>query len=114
MSASHVVPFLQAEPPAAIARLWARLGGRLDIGVGPWRYHRLANCSAQWRGGAKYGSERTVYLPEDLVTILSEHVATQLDDAEPSQWLFTVDDEPMYDNAVTWRWPVTLRGLHPL
>lgn len=52
----------------------------------------------------KYGSERVVYLPNDLVTILSEHVATHLDDADPAQWLFTVDDEPMYDNAITWRW----------
>ncbi len=55
----------------------------------------------------KYGSERTVYLPEDLVSILGEHVDTHLDNAEPSQWLFTVDDEPMYDNAITWRWRAT-------
>ena len=52
----------------------------------------------------KYGSERVVYLPDELVTILSEHVATHLDDADPGRWLFTVDDEPMYDNAITWRW----------
>ncbi len=55
----------------------------------------------------KYGSERVVYLPDDLVTILSEHVGTHLPDSEPERWLFTVEDEPMYDNAVTWRWRAT-------
>lgn len=55
----------------------------------------------------KYGSERVVYLPDDLVTILSEHVTMHLPDAEPGRWLFTVDDEPMYDNAITWRWRAT-------
>jgi integrase len=55
----------------------------------------------------KYGSERVVYLPDDLVTMLSAHIATHLDDISPTQWLFTVDDEPMYDNAITWRWRAT-------
>ncbi len=55
----------------------------------------------------KYGSERVVHLPDELVAILAEHVATHLDDADPTQWLFTVDDEPMYDNAITWRWRAT-------
>jgi integrase len=55
----------------------------------------------------KYGSERVVYLPDDLVAILSEHVGTHLPDSEPERWLFTVNDEPMYDNAVTWRWRAT-------
>lgn len=55
----------------------------------------------------KYGSERVVYLPDELVTILSGHVATHLDDADPTRWLSTVDNEPMYDNAITWRWRAT-------
>jgi integrase len=55
----------------------------------------------------KYGSERVVYLPDDLVTILSEHLASHLDEATPTTWLFTVDTEPMYDNAITWRWRAT-------
>ena len=55
----------------------------------------------------KYGSERVVYLPDDLVTILSEHVSAHLSDAAPGRWLFTVDDAPMYDNAITWRWRAT-------
>ena len=36
----------------------------------------------------KYGSERVVYLPEQLVTLLSEHVATYRPDGEPGRWLF--------------------------
>ncbi|GAA1949304.1 site-specific integrase [Nocardioides panacihumi] len=55
----------------------------------------------------KYGSERVVFLPDDLVTILSEHVAVHLPDSEPDRWLFTVGDDPMYDNAITWRWRAT-------
>lgn len=55
----------------------------------------------------KYGSERVVYLPDDLVTILSEHVANHLGDNGADRWLFTVGDEPIYDNAITWRWRAT-------
>jgi len=55
----------------------------------------------------KYGSERVVFLPDELVTILSEHVATHLDDGDLDRWLFTVADEPMYENAITWRWRAT-------
>lgn len=58
----------------------------------------------------KYGSERVVYLPDDLVTILSEHVGERLPDADPDRWLFTVGKDPMYDNAITWRWRATRRS----
>ena len=55
----------------------------------------------------KYGSERVVYLPDELVTLLSEHVAAFTPQGESNRWLFTVGTEPMYDNAVTWRWRAT-------
>lgn len=55
----------------------------------------------------KYGSERVVYLPDDLVLMLSEHVAAHVGGGEPARWLFTVGDDPMYDNAITWRWRTT-------
>ena len=42
-----------------------------------------------------------------MVTILSEHVGDHLSDAAPERWLFTVGDDPMYDNAITWRWRAT-------
>jgi len=38
---------------------------------------------------------------------LAEHVARHLDRSDPAAWLFTVDGEPMYDNAITWRWRAT-------
>jgi integrase len=55
----------------------------------------------------KYGSERILYLPDELVTMLAEHVAAFTPDGESDQWLFTVGDGPMYDNAITWRWRAT-------
>ena len=55
----------------------------------------------------KYGSERVVYLPDELVIILSEHVAAHVGESEPDRWLFTVGDDPLYDNAITWRWRAT-------
>lgn len=55
----------------------------------------------------KYGSERVVYLPDDLVALLADHVARFTPTGEPDRWLFTVGDGPLYDNAVTWRWRAT-------
>ncbi|MFS3127485.1 tyrosine-type recombinase/integrase [Nocardioides sp. Bht2] len=53
----------------------------------------------------KYGSERTVYLPDGLVAILSQHVAEH--PPHEDGWLFTVGNGPLYDNAITWRWRAT-------
>lgn len=55
----------------------------------------------------KYGSERVVFLPDELVTVVAEHIAAHMPDGEPDDWLFTVGDEPMYDNDITWRWRAT-------
>lgn len=56
----------------------------------------------------KYGSERVVYLPDELVDILAEHLRLHLEpDPVPSRWLFNAKGEPMYDNAVAWRWRAT-------
>jgi len=38
--------------------------------------------------GPKYGSERTVYISDQLVTMLSEHVRLYLPGNEPQRWLF--------------------------
>ncbi|WP_226995652.1 tyrosine-type recombinase/integrase [Gordonia phthalatica] len=56
----------------------------------------------------KYGSERVVYLPEDLVEALSRHVARWTPEGPADRWLFT-DDEgvPWFDNRVGWRWRKT-------
>ena len=55
----------------------------------------------------KYGSERVVSLPDDLLTMLAEHLAAFLPEGGPDRWLFTVGGLPMHDNAVTWRWRAT-------
>lgn len=50
----------------------------------------------------KYGSERVVHLPDDLVEMLRAHIDAFLPDESPDRWLFTVGDGPMYD--IDWRW----------
>jgi integrase len=55
----------------------------------------------------KYGSERVVHLPDELVAMLREHIDRFLPDESPSRWLFTVGDDPMYDNDIDWRWRAT-------
>lgn len=53
----------------------------------------------------KYNSERTIYLPDELIEILAEHIATYTPDGDPHRWLFADDeDRPWHDNSVTWRW----------
>lgn len=53
----------------------------------------------------KYGSERTIFVPQELVTILSQHIETFLPDAVPSSFLFRASDGgPLDRNAVHFRW----------
>ena len=59
----------------------------------------------------KYGSERVVYLPEQLVTMLSEHVAAHRPDGEPERWLFAdIGGRPRHNNAVNYRWRQTRKA----
>lgn len=52
--------------------------------------------------GPKYGSERTVYIPEGLVTILSEHVRRFRSGDDPDRWLFPGSrDETLPAHAAT-------------
>ena len=54
----------------------------------------------------KYGSERTVYVPEQLVTMLAELVRRRGDAA----WLFVgAKDQPPHQNTVGHRWRQTCR-----
>lgn len=55
----------------------------------------------------KYESERTIYLPDEVVTILSEHVRLHTPDGDPSRWLFDEDGKPWHDNLVDYRWRST-------
>jgi integrase len=55
----------------------------------------------------KYESERTIYLPDELVTILSQHVGQHTPDGEPYRWLFDEGGKPWHDNLVDYRWRST-------
>lgn len=56
----------------------------------------------------KYGSERTVYIPEELVTILSEHVRLHIPGDDPDRWMFPGDGEnPLHQNSAWYLWNKT-------
>jgi integrase len=55
----------------------------------------------------KYESERTIYLPDEVITILSEHVRVHTPDGDPSRWLFDEGGKPWHDNLVDYRWRST-------
>jgi integrase len=53
----------------------------------------------------KYGSERTVYAPEGLINMLSEHVRVFRPGEDPDRWLFPGDGEDsLYPAQVYYRW----------
>jgi integrase len=57
----------------------------------------------------KYGSERTVYLPDELVTMLAQHVE-RVDDTA-SRWLFRGrGDNPPHQNSVGYWWRATKKA----
>jgi len=66
----------------------------------------------QYRSGAmevrrpKYGSERTVFVPDDLLMILSEHIAHRGIGGQPDAWLFTDTSgtRPPRANRINTRW----------
>jgi len=55
----------------------------------------------------KYESERTIYLPDELITILSQHVGQHTPDGESARWLFDEGGKPWHDNLVDYRWRST-------
>jgi integrase len=51
--------------------------------------------------GPKYGSERTVYAPDELIKIIAEHVRLYRPGDDPDRWLFPgKDDQPHHQNSV--------------
>ncbi|OLT18741.1 hypothetical protein BJF80_14175 [Serinicoccus sp. CUA-874] len=53
----------------------------------------------------KYGSERTIYLCDELIEILSQHIANHTPDGSSDRWLFADDEGRLWhDNSVHWRW----------
>jgi len=56
----------------------------------------------------KYGSERTVYVPADLVAILSEHVRIHVPGKDPERWMFPgANGDPLQQNSAGYLWTKT-------
>ena len=56
-------------------------------------------------GSPRYGSSRTIYAPDGLIKLLSEHVRVQVPGDDPGRWLFPGKGEhPMHQNSVGYRW----------
>lgn len=59
----------------------------------------------------KYGSERVIHAPDDLLTILGQHIEHYAMGDDTDRWLFADErGTPIYDNGVTWRWRATRKG----
>jgi len=92
-----------------------RLGEAAALKVGDIdflrRESRIARQVQRANGGEveirspKYGSERTVYLPDDLVAMLAEHVREHSPGSDPGRWLFYVPGgQPPHQNTVGYWW----------
>lgn len=55
----------------------------------------------------KYESERTIYLPDELIAILSEHIRQHTPAGGSDRWLFDEGGRPWHDNLVDYRWRST-------
>jgi integrase len=56
----------------------------------------------------KFGSERTVYIPEDLVQILAEHVRLHVPGDDPDRWMFRDQrGTPLHQNSAEYLWNKT-------
>ena len=53
----------------------------------------------------KYGSNRTIYAPDGLIELLSEHVRVQVPGDDPDRWLFPgTGEHPLHQNSVGYLW----------
>jgi len=77
-----------------------------DVAAGKDLVEAVAGITVTIRA-PKYESERTIYLPDEFVTILSEHVRQHTPTGEPARWLFSEADRPWHDNLVDYRWRST-------
>ena len=92
-----------------------RLGEAAALQVGDIDFlRRTLTVSRQvQRGGGgqveirppKYGSERVIYVAEDLLTVLSAHVAAYCPGRDPGRWLFGFGrSTPPHQNTVGYWW----------
>ena len=59
----------------------------------------------------KYASERTVYIPQDLVTILSEHVRVHVPGEDADRWMFPGNGgDPLHQNSAGYIWRETRKA----
>jgi integrase len=69
------------------------------------RQVQSANGGAVEIRAPKYESVRTVYAPDGLLDILSEHIRLHLPDNSPERWMFPGEDEhPLHQNSVGYLW----------
>ena len=53
----------------------------------------------------KYGSNRTVYVPDGLINLLSEHVGVHVPGDNPDRWMFPGEGaHPLHQNSVGYLW----------
>lgn len=56
----------------------------------------------------KYGSERTVFVPDALLELLSGHISEHRTEGQPQRWLFvTSSGQPLHQNTVGYHWRQT-------
>lgn len=77
-----------------------------DVAVGKDLVEAVAGITVIVRS-PKYESERTIYLPDELVAILAEHVRQHTPAGVSGRWLFSEEDRPWHDNLVDYRWRST-------
>lgn len=59
----------------------------------------------------KWESERVVFVPDELLEVLAQHIAESTPSGAPDRWLFeNFDGSPLHDNTVTWRWRATRKA----
>jgi integrase len=64
--------------------------------------------------GPKYGSERTIFIPEGLVTILSEHIRLYRGGDDPDRWLFPGsrdETQPAHESTIARWWRLTAKDV---
>jgi integrase len=77
-----------------------------DVAAGKDLIEAVAGITVILRS-PKYESERTIYLPDELLAILSEHICQHTPEGEPDRWLFDEAGRPWHDNLVDYRWRST-------
>jgi integrase len=77
-----------------------------DIAAGKSLVEAVAGITVMVRP-PKYESERTIYLPDEVIEVLAEHVRQHTPTGEPTRWLFDEGGKPWHDNLVDYRWRST-------